>query len=189
MSEEDPKFSNSHLEKSLGNLLKESDTSKTKDKIIIDLNPNEGRWEYLYKLNKLKQIKNHYVSEICTKEDIKKELSECTFSPKINKRVLGHKYTYVSRCNSPSVNSNLSNINQKRLLSPTNSNSYTYKHKNKNEQENNKKSLSDYGILERQLITQNSKTAKVEYLKSLQDEKETEECNFQPKIVTNKLIY
>ena len=57
MSEEDPKFSNSHLEKSLGNLLKESDTSKTKDKIIIDLNPNEGRWEYLYKLNKLKQIK------------------------------------------------------------------------------------------------------------------------------------
>ena len=48
---------------------------------------------------------------------------------------------------------------------------------------NNIKNISEFGILKRQMITQESKKLKVQILKSQKDEKEMQECKFLPKIV------
>jgi hypothetical protein len=144
MSEELSKNINVTIENPSHEKLKDSESSKIKDKIVIDLNPNEGRWEYLYKLNKLKQIKNHFTTEIYTKEYINRELSECTFSPKINLKKFGQKYRYNSKCNSPSINSNKTKINN-NVKSPNNTNSYTIQQKIKNNIDYGKKIYLNMG--------------------------------------------
>ena len=71
--------------KSRGDLLNKSPSHvKKKDE--------EGRWDYLYKLEKLKRIKLDEKRRMKDMNEYKRDVDECTFSPKLNSSKMIRKY-------------------------------------------------------------------------------------------------
>lgn len=92
------------------------DSSKSK---ITTVTEGEGRWEYLYQLEKLKKIKMQKLRLQKEEIEFEKEYKECTFTPKLNK-YKGNVYQGLS--NFTNNNNNLSNANLSSNMSSTNLN-------------------------------------------------------------------
>jgi hypothetical protein len=63
-----------------------TDRTKSKEK-EVGLN---ARWDYLYQLSKVQQVKKKQKVELKKKENSFNDLRECTFSPKVNKSPLNY---------------------------------------------------------------------------------------------------
>jgi hypothetical protein len=47
--------------------------------------PFEGRWDYLHQLGKAKKSKFEQLRQVKEKDEFEKEMSQCTFNPRLNK--------------------------------------------------------------------------------------------------------
>lgn len=81
------------------------DSSKSK---ITTITEGEGRWEYLYQLEKLKKMKMEKLRLQKEENEFEKEYKECTFTPKLNS-YKGNVYQGIA--NFSASNNNLSNAN------------------------------------------------------------------------------
>jgi hypothetical protein len=84
------------------------DSSKSK---ITTVTEGEGRWDYLYQLEKLKKIKLKKLMLQKEEIDYEKEYKECTFTPKLNS-YKGNVYQGLSNF---TINNNLSNANMSTM--------------------------------------------------------------------------
>jgi len=167
----------------------------SQEKLIVEsnikkLSEKDGRWEYLYHLNKLKKIKNHYIKEIVEKDQEEKNNAICTFSPKTNRRT---KYLQGYSQLSKNIYSNQEKTGNMSPLSFNYNSQYQKKsfHKNslipaaysKLREVKPSKGIVDCNMFERQKILQETKNEKIQILKSMDVEKEFSECYFKPRIV------
>ncbi len=94
------------------------DSSKSK---ITTVSEGEGRWDYLYQLEKLKKMKLQKLRLQKEEIEFEKEYKECTFTPKLN-NYKGNVYQGLANfTNNNTSNANLSsnmstnNLNRSRL--------------------------------------------------------------------------
>jgi hypothetical protein len=143
-------------------------SSKSSNTVITQGNQKDGRWEYLYQLEKLKRIKLTEQRKMKEQGLYEKDLTECTFTPKLNTNK-STKYLHSGQ----SVGA-LSNVSS-NLPSMTNYNSNSNLHQDGSVQ---------YGtLLERQAMWSHKRHIKLENIKQTQLSKDNQECNFRPKIV------
>lgn len=160
------------------------------------LSENDGRWEYLYQLNKLKLIKNQYIKEIVQKDQMDREKAQCTFSPKTNLKIskINEGYSKSSKNIYTNIDDRSSNISPLRLNYNSNNG-----RKKQSIQPNPKtefppayqrlkgikppKEIVNCDMFERQKILDQTKHDKMQVLKSSEFEKKFSECFFRPRIV------
>jgi hypothetical protein len=120
----------------------------------------DGRWDYLYQLNKVKKAKLDNMRKTQKQEEYNKDMSECTFNPKLNKSGYSSNVSYhgVGSRNSRGVNL------------PT------------------LQDLTNMPLLDRQASWGIRKNIKLETIKNEQYMKEYRQCYFNPKIVRRILI-
>lgn len=170
------------------------------DKILTEyklpaLSESDGRWEYLYRLNKLKMIKNNYIKEIVEKDKIEREIAECTFVPQTNYNKHFH-YNSSKLINTSQIyNKCLNNSINAPILGKSFNNSKVNSNSSKPEKKLSEvgpaaynkipeaKEFMEYDIIERHKILQKNKNEKIQILKMIDDEKENQECLFKPQIV------
>jgi hypothetical protein len=152
--------------KSRGDLLNKSPSHvKKKDE--------EGRWDYLYKLEKLKRIKLDEKRRMKDMNEYKRDVDECTFSPKLNSSKMIRINSGLSNMSNSSNNlSNISMSIQKSQIMKKNSNG------------NNSISLIEGGnLIDRHKAWEYKKNMKIENIKQSKFEKDNNECIFSPKLV------
>lgn len=157
------------------------------------LSEKDGRWEYLYQLNKLKKIKNYYIKEIVQKDQKDREKAQCTFSPKTNKvskinegysQSSKNVYSNIDRSNNISPLSLNYNSNAKRKISmPINPKIDLPPAYQRLEEIKPFKEIVNCDMFERQKMLDQTKQEKIQVLKSMEFEKEFSECFFKPRIV------
>jgi len=83
------------------------DSSKSR---ISTVSEGEGRWEYLYQLEKIKKIKLQKLRLQKEENQLEKDYQECTFTPKLNK-YKGNVYHGLSHfLTNNTSNANMSNM-------------------------------------------------------------------------------
>jgi len=138
---------------------------------LLKVSGIDGRWDYLYRLEKYNKSKLEEKRKIKENELFQKDLRECTFSPKLNKS-FNNQNNFISNFNT---------------VSPD-----TYQEKDPVEIELptdeiiNSKILSG-NMIERQQWWEYRKKLKIENIKHIQNSKDIKECVFQPKLV--KCLY
>jgi hypothetical protein len=129
----------------------------------------EGRrWDYLFKLEKLKRMKLDETRRLKDMNEYEKDLNDCTFSPKLN-------INKMDRVNS-GIGNNLTITNamrgQKSQIRKVNSNG------------DNSVALNEgTNLIDRQKAWEYKKFMKIENIKQIVIEKDTAECVFTPKLV------
>ncbi len=149
-------------------MMSRNETSNTLSKSRIIYEPsirevNDGRWDYLYSLEKLKQAKLNEQRRIKKMQVLQKENLECTFSPKVNRDKSIKNFT--NRNLPRSYNFDLNGISN--LLS--------------NERE--QKPHIGLNLLDRQQQWAYKKNMHIENIKNEQVVKDIQECIFKPKLV------
>jgi hypothetical protein len=114
-----------------------------------------GRWDFLYQLEKLKRAKLQEQINKKQQELFEKEISECTFSPKLNKSV---SIGYINTSPCPGSH----NTTQNYVLATSGSSSR---------------------LIDRQKDWGNKKNIKLESIKQQEFIKQNQECIFKPRIV------
>jgi len=158
------------------------------------LSEKDGRWEYLYQLNKLKLIKNHMIKEIVQKNQVDLEKAQCTFSPKTNTKI-----SKIIEGYSQSSKNICSNIDRSSNISPLSLNYNSNGKMKKSIPRNPKidlppayqrlkemkplKEINNRDMFERQKVIEQTKQEKIQVLKCVEFEKEFSECFFKPRIV------
>lgn len=151
---------------------KNSNTNNTADKNsnynsnLLKKSGLDGRWDYLYHLEKLKRSKLEEKRKIKENELFEKDLTECTFSPKLNKmKNFKNNFNSNSMIKSTSFQDKDNSINQ--LYTDDNMNSKIY----------------SGNLLERQQMWEYKKKLKIENIRHHEITKNVKECVFQPKLV------
>jgi hypothetical protein len=131
----------------------------------------EGRWDYLYELEKLKRAKLDEKRKIKENELFEKDLTECTFSPKLNKfRNLKNNFNSNSKFLSSSY---LEKENNSGMALPTD--------------ENLNSKIYSGNMIERQQWWEYKKKIKIENIRHNENSKNIKECVFRPKLVKSLL--
>jgi hypothetical protein len=120
----------------------------------------EGRWEYLFQLEKLKRTKLDEQRKLKDQQLFQKDLNECTFSPKLN------------------TNKSVS------LLSPKSLSSLGYSNGNRvPSTSDSMMAQSPDSLLGRQQQWNYKKNMRIENIKQTQIQNDNKECIFKPKLV------
>jgi hypothetical protein len=137
---------------------------------ILKKSGMDGRWDYLYQLEKLKQSKLEEKRKLKENELFEKDLTECTFSPKLNKF------------------KNLQyNFNSNSMIKST---SFQEKENSKNSlptDENINSKIYSGNLLERQQWWEYKKKLKIENIRHNENTKNVKDCIFKPKLVKIKI--
>lgn len=153
---------------------------------ISNISEGDGRWEYLYQLEKLKKIKIEEIRKQNQRDNLQKEYKECTFTPKLNKNRGSSYKNIISTANNSLLNLNNSKNTLQNSIVNTEGN-------NPNAGLNEDNLYINYNlqgdIHQRQKIWNSKKNSKIEEMKIKSNEKEIEECFFKPKIVKNIFIF
>ena len=125
----------------------------------------EGRWEYLFQLEKLKRTKLDEQRKLKDQQLFQKDLNECTFSPKLN------------------TNKSVS------LLSPKSLSSLGYSNGNRvPSTSDSMMAQSPDSLLGRQQQWNYKKNMRIENIKQTQMQNDNKECIFKPKLVREKVF-
>ena len=147
----------------------------------LNLSQGEGRWELLYQVDKLNKIKLEESRKKIQKEEIEKDLKECTFSPKLNKN-RGNSYLSFANTSAYTLTNNNITTNSKYRMESygniTNPKLFGSRNILHSEYSNN---FAD--IHQRQKNWNTKKNFKLLFLKEKSREKELEQCFYKPKIV------
>jgi len=148
------------------NKIKNSEFLSNKNNNLKNLGM-EGRWDYLYELEKLKRAKLEEKRKIKENELFEKDLTECTFSPKLNKiKNLKDHFNSNSKFLSSSY---LEKENITGLALPTD--------------ENLNSKIYSGNMIERQQWWEYKKKIKIENIRHNENSKNIKECVFRPKLV------
>lgn len=141
---------------------------------------NEGRWDYLHKLEKLKRMKLDEQRRRKEEELFEQDLQQCTFSPKLNT----NKSTGNLRGRSQKSGgiAGLSSIGNTNLHTPDNYYSYA-SNSPKYIDSPHKKNESSPTIAERQKQWIYKRDVKLDKIKQNKIINENKECIFTPKLV------
>lgn len=145
-----------------------NETSKTFNRSRIISEPSvkdfsEGRWDYLYSLEKLKQSKLNEKRRSMINNILQQEKKECTFKPTLNRAKSQKKIP------NNIVNYNINGIS--KFISDKNQN----------------KAKLTGGLIQRQQQWNLKRNINIENLKNQQNLNETQECIFKPTLVFFKI--
>lgn len=133
---------------------------------------NEGRWEYLHKLEKLKRMKLEEQRKVKEKELFENDLVQCTFSPKLNtNKSLGN------------LSSNISQNASRIITRPKTQDKSGYNSNGNTNLPTSENVKTADNLIDRQKQWEYKKNMRIENIKQSQFVKDTRECIFTPKLV------
>jgi hypothetical protein len=154
------------------NATNQNDSIHNNSSNLLKVSGIDGRWDYLYRLEKFNQSKLQEKRKLKENELFEKDLRECTFSPKLNKSF--NQKNLISNYKIPSPDS-FQEKDPSEIALPR-------------DEIINLKILSG-NLIERQQRWEYKKKLKIENIKHNQHIKNIKECVFQPKIVNTYIYY